>query len=114
MSDTYAQFEKRINSVARRHKALAAGYTAEITHDGLITLTPKPSRVYTRLQMLAVSMVAFFVLKATAIAMIGQAGYQARIDVLAAGTSFEQVGAWFLQPGAITSTLAQFLTVLTG
>lgn len=112
MSDSYAQFEKRINGVTHRHKQLADGYTAKIGPDGLITLSPKPVRSYVRIKALTYIVLGFFLSKAVALHALGVETYQSRVDMLAAGTAFEKICAYVMEPGPITTGLASYLAVL--
>ena len=106
MSDSYAQFEKRINAVADKHAKLAGGYTAQVGNDGLITLVPVRRRSYTRVRVLVAMVAGFFIFKALAITLTGPLAYADRIDVMAVGTQFEQIGAWVMRPGPVSELLS--------
>ncbi|WP_298843169.1 hypothetical protein [uncultured Roseobacter sp.] len=106
MSDSYAQFEKRINAVADKHARLAGGYTAQVGNDGLITLVPARRRTYTRLRVFAAIVFGFFLFKSLAITLTGPLAYAGRIEAMAAGTQFEQIGAWIMQIGPVSEFLS--------
>ncbi|WP_300032025.1 hypothetical protein [uncultured Roseobacter sp.] len=106
MSDSYAQFEKRISLVAEKHARLAGGYTARVGADGLISLVPRPRRSYMRLRVFAALIIGFFLFKSLTIVLTGPLAYAERVEVMAAGTAFEKVGAWVMQIGPVSEFIS--------
>lgn len=114
MSDAFAQFEKRLDSLERKHRELAKGYVAKINPDGLITVEPKKGRTALRLRVLAAAIIGFVFFKAVTLAAVGPATYAGRIEALSLGTSFERACAWIMQVDPVTSQLAGLLLSVLG
>lgn len=112
MSDAFAQFEKRLDSLERKHRELANGYFAKINPDGLITVEPKakPTGLFLRLSLTVA--VGFILFKSFTLAIIGPTTYQERIQVLADGTGFEKVCAWIMQIDPLTQAVGAILSNL--
>ena len=110
MSDTFAQFEKRLDSLERKHRELAKGYVAKINPDGLITVEPKPKRAGVFLRLVLTVVVGFVIFKSITLAIIGPTTYNERIQALADGTGFEKVCAWIMQIDPLTQAVATFLS----
>lgn len=109
MSDTYGQFQTRCDGLQRKHSALAKGYTAKLGDDGLITLVPRRRRSYITARLIAGTIAGVIAFKSLALALIGPIGYQERIDALAAGTTYETVAAWIMQPDPVSSQIAALI-----
>ncbi len=109
MSDTFAQFEKRLDSLERKHRELAKGYVTKINPDGLITVEPGRGKGGLRLRPVLFMISGFFVIKALMMSVIGTATYDARVADMAAGTGFEQLGAWVMQSDPLSRAITDFL-----
>lgn len=114
MSDAFAQFEKRLELLERRHRELAEGYVARINPDGLITVEPKPQRSGLLLKLFATAFLGIIVFKTAALYLVGLVVYEGRVGALAEGTKFEQAAAWIMQADPLTQHLATLLTGLLG
>lgn len=114
MSDTYTQFEKRLDGLTRKHKELAGGYTVRVGHDGLIIVQPKRFRFGLRAKFLILAVIGFMAFKALAFAFIGPTTYDERVAALAEGTAFEQAGAWVMQSEPVTEKLAEWIGPFVG
>jgi hypothetical protein len=112
MSDTFTQFEKRLESLERKHKELAQGYVARINPDGLITIEPKRQRGGTLVRLVAAAILGVIFFKVVTLAIVGSVVYQSRVDALATGTSFEQAAAWIMQADPLSQRIAVMLTGL--
>lgn len=114
MSDTFAQFEKRLENLERKHRELSKGYVARINPDGLISVEPRRKRSYlvARLVLLVTLGVIFF--KAATLAIIGLSTYEERIASLAEGTWFEKACAWIMQVDPLTRNIAGYLNSVFG
>ncbi|WP_415921249.1 hypothetical protein [Tateyamaria sp. SN6-1] len=112
--DTRVDFQKRLGTLQRQHKALAQGYTTDIRNDGLIVVKPKRARRRGYpLKMLAMLMLGFFAFKGFMLASLGEVTYNERVSKLGNGTSVEQAGAWAMQVDPLTEFLAGFIEPLT-
>ncbi|MEM1073910.1 MAG: hypothetical protein AAF665_03715 [Pseudomonadota bacterium] len=109
MSDTFAQFEKRLDTLERKHRELAKGYVAKINPDGLITVEPKRERGLLRPRFALAVIVGFLLFKIVTLAAVGPLTYQDRIAALADGTAFEKVCAWIMQADTISLAAAEYL-----
>ncbi|WP_299782317.1 hypothetical protein [uncultured Roseobacter sp.] len=107
----YAQFEKRLAVLSTKHKKMARGYTAKIGPDGLITVEPKRARFPIRPRTIVFTVVGILLFKSLMIVSTGLATYEGRIERLEAGTMFEQVVAWVMQPDVVSSYMAE--TIVT-
>ncbi len=114
MSDTFTQFEKRLESLERKHKELAAGYVARINPDGLITVEPKRQSNGMLVRLLATALLGLIGFKVITLSVVGPVVYQGRIDALMSGTSFEQAAAWIMQADPLSRHLATLLSGLIG
>lgn len=109
MSDAFAQFEKRLDSLERKHRKLANGYVAKINPDGLITVVPKEKRTAMGLRLLGAVIVAFVLFKSAVLTIVGPLTYIERIDVLAAGNGFEKLCAWIMQADRVSLAVSELL-----
>ncbi|WP_282059782.1 hypothetical protein [Roseobacter litoralis] len=114
MSDTFTQFERRLDTLERKHRALANGYVAGVNPDGLITIAPKAERSGSMVRFGVAVAFGFVAFKAMAVAVIGPATYQGRIDTLASGNTFEKVCAWVMQADPVSQKVATFLLATVG
>lgn len=112
MSDAFAQFEKRLESLERKHRELAAGYVAKINPDGLITVEPKPKRTGLTARLLAMIIIGIISFKVITLMLVGPVIYQSRVDALAAGTQFEKAAAWIMQADPLSQRVAGMLNSL--
>ncbi len=110
MSDTFSQFEKRLDSLERKHRELSKGYVAKINPDGLITVAPKPSkRTGLTVRVIVLIAVGFITFKALALAIIGFPIYETRLEGLAEGSMIEQTIAWVMQIDPVSQSIASFV-----
>lgn len=109
MSDAFAQFEKRLSSLERKHKALAEGYVARISPDGLITVQPKPKSSGLTVRLVALIFFGVMLFKLITVSLIGEVTYQERLDQLLSGTGFEKATAWILQLDPLTLHVSEYL-----
>ena len=114
MSDTFAQFEKRLASLERRHKELAVGYVARINPDGLITVEPKPQSKGLVARVLAAAVLGVVAFKVITLSIVGPVVYQGRIDALMSGTAFERATGWIMQADPLSQRLAAMLSGFIG
>ncbi|WP_195818553.1 hypothetical protein [Roseobacter sp. MH60115] len=103
----YAQFEKRLAVLSAKHKKMARGYTAKIGPDGLISVEPKPARFSIRPRAIVFAVIGVLLFKSLMIVSTGLATYEGRIERLQAGTVFEQTVAWVMEPGIVSSFVAE-------
>lgn len=109
MSETFTQFEQRLNSLERKHKELANGYVAKINPDGLITIAPKDPRATLRTRLGIAIILGFLLFKTVTMALVGPVTYESRLDVLRDGTGPERFGAFIMQVDPITGPVAEYL-----
>lgn len=105
MDDSQRDFAQRVTRVTKRHQALGTGYTARLRADGLIVVQPRQLRFRLPLRGFVLLMVSFVVFKAVVLNHMGEAAYQARLDVLKSGT-FGDAGAWVMGVDPVTQSLA--------
>lgn len=106
---TQVDFQKRLGTLERQHKAMANGYKTQVRGDGLIVIKPRRVRrglPWRGLLLLAVGFIAF---KAFMLASLGEATYGDRVTALRNGTLTEQLGAWVMQPDPLTVTFAAMI-----
>ena len=113
MSDTFAQFEQRLNSLERKHRELAKGYVAKINPDGLIVIAPKASRARVRMRMLTVIILGFLVFKIATLVLVGSVTYDSRLEVMRNGTGAERFGAWIMQVDPISEKIVEIIARVT-
>ena len=109
MSDAFAEFEKRLDSLERKHRDLANGYVAKINPDGLIVIAPKSRSSGNKLRLMSAIFLGFIVFKITTIVLVGPAVYDSRLDELRAGTGPEQMSAWLMQADPFSAAAADFI-----
>ena len=114
MSDTFAQFEKRLQSLERKHKELAVGYVARINPDGLITVEPKKQGKSIAVRVLAAAVLGIVAFKVITLWMVGPVVYQGRVEALMSGTAFERATGWIMQADPLSQRLATMLSGLIG
>ena len=114
MSDAFAQFEKRLESLERKHRELAEGYVARINPDGLITVEPKRQRSWLPVKLIATAFIGVALFKVVTLFLVGQGVYEGRVAALAEGTAFEKAAAWVLQADEFTRQVVAYLTTVVG
>ena len=114
MSEAFAQFEKRLDSLERKHRELASGYIAVINPDGLISIQPKEKRAGLALRLIAAMGIGYVLFKSVTLALVGQLTYNERIATLADGTGSERICAWLMQADPISTQLAAVWSGLFG
>ncbi|MBW4707622.1 hypothetical protein KX928_07465 [Roseobacter sp. YSTF-M11] len=107
MSDTYAQFEKRVAVVSDKHRKLARGYVARIGKDGLITVEPKRAKFPIRPRAVVAAVAGVLIFKALMIVTTGLGIYESRIEALSSGTVFETGAAWVMQADPVSRYMAE-------
>lgn len=115
MTDMRNDFDSRVRSLGRKHRALSKGAVTKLRKDGLIVLRPtrrRRSRGFP-LRIVAFVVIGFFGFKGFLLSSIGAAGYEERIATLQAGTAFERVGAEIMKPDRVSEMFAQVLDDLT-
>ncbi|MGC3936302.1 hypothetical protein ACOTTU_00700 [Roseobacter sp. EG26] len=110
MSDTFAQFEKRIAVVSDKHRQLARGYVAKLGDDGLITVEPKRARFPIRPRAIVFTVAGVLVFKSLMMASTGLGIYESRVEALADGTVFERAAGWAMQADPVSRYLAENIT----
>ena len=114
MSDTFAQFEKRLENLERKHRELAKGYVACINPDGLITVEPRRKRSYLLAQLVVLVLLGVILFKSVTLAIVGLSTYEDRIAALMQGTVFERVCGWIMQADPLTSKIATYFVTTFG
>lgn len=111
MIQAQPEFNKRLSTLGRKHKAMGQGYTTTMRADGLIIVKPK-RRAAGRgfpLKSLLGLVVGFFVFKALMVASLSEITYNERVAKLNQGSTIEQGGAWVMQIDPVTAFLSGFL-----
>lgn len=108
MVETRNDFDSRLKTLGRKHRALAQGSTTQIRKDGLIVV--KPTRRRTRrsfpTRLFVFLFLGFFAFKGFLLASMGEVGYSDRLAKLEAGTALEQVGAVVMRPDRVSILMA--------
>ena len=112
MSDTFAEFEARLNNLERKHKELAKGYVAQINPDGLITIQPKQSRGIFGLRFIAALFLGFVLFKIITLAVVGPMTYDTRLEAMREGTGPERISAWIMQADPLSEAAAKYIISL--
>ena len=106
MPQSHDVFQKRVDILSEKHRAMANGYTATIRHDGLIVVEPKVERRGLPLRLALYVVCAFILFKAVILAAMGETTYTASIAELSQGTTAEGVAAWMMQADIVTRSIA--------
>ena len=112
MSTTGVPFEKRLRNIVRTHQRINQGAVHSMRSDGLIVARPRLYNPRFPLKGLLLIIVALILFKAYILADLGQATYQERVGALAEGNVFEKVGAWVMQPDAVTTEISAIFSGL--
>ena len=112
MVDAFDNFDKRLNKIDRKHRALARGYTSRVGSDGLIVIRPRRRGLRLPVKGLALLGLGFFGLKGLMLAQIGHDNFAARLNDLNNGTIAEQAGAWIMQVDPATKWIAELILPL--
>ena len=116
MADNMLRFRARLQNLSRKHAAMSGGFTTHLRKDGLVVVEPKRAGRSIGLPIRPLMIVALTVMvfKAYALASLGPADYQARLDRLALGTKLEQTGAWVMSIDPVTAIVASQLSRFVG
>jgi len=105
----YQEFRGRLRRVERIHRR-GGGFEAAGTL-GRTAYVVKPQRT-SLLRPVALVLGAGLLLKAILFIQIGEADYTDRVARLEGGSQIEAIGAWVMQPDAVTVWLAGLFTDL--
>ena len=100
-------FDQRLKAIVREHEKMSNGVVKTVSSDGLIVVRPRMFRPKFPLKTLIIVLSVSFLLKGFLLAYLGDATYSERLGVLETGTAVEQVGAWVMQPDAVTEIVAE-------
>ncbi|TMM55257.1 hypothetical protein [Sulfitobacter sabulilitoris] len=109
MVETHLQFDRRLRTLGRKHRAMSRGYSTRIRGDGLIVVEPRRLRFHFPARTVIMLFVGFFMFKGFMLASMGPVTYNHRLATLEKGTVVEQGGAWIMQIDAITKGMAEFI-----
>ena len=110
MSQSHDVFQKRVDILSEKHRAMANGYTASVRDDGLIVVEPKTTRRGIPFRLAFYVMCAFILFKAMIVVAMGEGTYTASIEQLADGTTAESVAAWMMQADTVTRAVASAIS----
>ncbi|MEM0949458.1 MAG: hypothetical protein AAGK37_18815 [Pseudomonadota bacterium] len=99
-------FDKRMEKIVRHHQKLSRGYVAAINDDGLIVAKPR-RRIWVPWRPILFFLIVAFAFKIGLHAYLGPDAYQARVEKLAAGTEWAQVGAWVMAADPVTIAVSE-------
>lgn len=109
MTDDRVLFQTRLNRLARRHSAMARGYSASVRSDGLIVVQPRRFQFKLPVRGFVLLMTVFMLFKGFMLASLGDATYQNRLAVLERGTLYEQAGAFVMGIDPVSAELAALM-----
>lgn len=98
----YDEFDRRMRRISRRHSKLSQGYVTAVNDDGLVVAKPQRRGNGAMLRGLLIIAVIVVLFKGFLHAQLGAAGYQDRVDALAAGNVAEQAGAYVMTADPLT------------
>jgi hypothetical protein len=102
--------DKRLDKVVReREKMRRNGVVHRVGPDGLIRTRARLIRPRFPFQGAMIIVVLFMAFKALLFAQMGTGTYNARVDVLQAGSTFEKAGAVLMQEDRVTVAVGSFL-----
>lgn len=108
----FDEFDRRMRRISRRHSKLSHGYVTSVNSDGMVVAKPKRRVHRGTLRGLIVIIAVMMVFKGFLHAQLGPSAYQDRVDTLAAGSVFEQVGAWVMTVDPLTEWLSAKISSL--
>ncbi|MEP4198745.1 MAG: hypothetical protein ABJL99_24230 [Aliishimia sp.] len=113
MSVSHTEFSSRVSRLGRQHRAMGRGYTASLRGDGLIVVHPRRLQFKLPVRGFVLLMVAFMVFKGFMVSYLGDATYDARLDVLRSGSLFGEVGAFVMGVDPVANVIAvSFNTII--
>lgn len=107
MDQSHLQFDQRIKSLGRKHRALSRGYITRMRPDGLIVARPRRVQSRIPLKSVILFLLAFTAFKGFMMASIGPDAYGERVVKLQNGTPVEQAGAWVMQSEPLSRMIAE-------
>jgi hypothetical protein len=114
MDMTMTSFEDRLRRIVRKHRRMANGVVGRMGPDGLVTPVARMATPKFPLRSLVILFGVAMLFKAWMFLSLGAADFDARIAVLSQGTLLEQAGAFVMQAGPVTQTVASLLEPLAG
>lgn len=102
----FDEFDRRMNRISKRHSKLSRGYVTTVNSDGLVVAKPSRKGGSGTLRGLIVIVAVMMLFKGFLHSQLGPVGYQDRVDALAAGTIFEQAGAFVMVSDPVTEWLS--------
>ncbi len=114
MEDALNSFYKRQNRVQKKHDRMAKGYVTKLDKNGVFVQVPDKKAGAFGLRMMFLSALVFMGFKAMLLTGLGTEAYQGHVDTLNQASSYEQVGAWFMQIDPITAKIAEIASGFIG
>lgn len=102
-------FDKRLRGIVRNHQRMSHGAVHAIRDDGLIVARPRVYNPRFPFRGLVLLIIAAVMFKSYIYASLGASDYASRVKQLAEGNMIENVGAWVMQPDAVTVAIAQLM-----
>jgi len=114
MEDALNSFYKRQQRVQKKHARMAQGYKTKLDKNGVFVQVPDSKTGSYGLRIMMWSALVFMAFKAFLLTGLGTADYEGHVAALAQGTSFEQVGAWFMQIDPVTAKISELAGLVIG
>ena len=108
----FDEFDRRMRRIHRRHSKLSQGYVTSVNDDGLVVARPKRRGGSGVARGIFIILAVVMLFKGVLHAQLGAAGYQDRVDALAAGSILEQAGAWAMYADPVTLWMSGHLSSL--
>ncbi|EBA06285.1 hypothetical protein [Sagittula stellata] len=113
MEEALTSYKRREQALRRKHERMARGYVTKLDKKtGNYVQVPVGQSGGMGLRLMLLAAAAFIAFKTLVLTFIGVGAYQAHVDTLAGGSTFEQVGAWLMQIDPLTAKLAEFGSLL--
>lgn len=106
MIQNFAEFDRRVRKLDRKHNAMSQGFVTRMRKDGLIVVQPKRKGFRFPVKQVVFLLAAVILFKAFLLANLGPDVYNIRLAKMQDGTIVEQVGAAFMQIDPASEYLA--------
>lgn len=109
MGSSHLQFKQRTRALERKHQRLMEGAVTVMRADGLMEMRPRRIRRRSVLKPVVLLVLGFMAFKIFTLYAIGEATYQARVDLMSAGTPIEVAGGWLMQIDPLSAAAVTIL-----
>lgn len=113
MEDSLSSYQRRQAAVRRKHERMAQGYVTKLDKKtGTYVQVPDSKAPGFSLRLIIIAALVFTGFKVVLLTGLGAEDYGTHVSSLAEGSTYEKVGAWFMQVDPVTAQISDFVSLV--